>query len=169
MKKIILKATSILLFVSLIVIPANQSHSQITDIIKFALNLSHNVSTIYSTAQTAQQIEGVLEEIACAKIKYDKYREKITIKSCLTRAQFKILDVELSSVYTDIASTASSLLSSNGSGSSGQGKLSDVLNKLKTIAKEMKIFNDGIENQLVAQEKEEGTVNFTAAGLSRSF
>jgi hypothetical protein len=169
MRRNILKITTALVFGYLMIIPLNPGQSQITDIINFAMNLSHNVSTFYTTAQTAQQVEGVLEEIACAKIKYDKYRDQITIKSCLTRAQFKILDVELSSVYTDIASTASGLLSTNGSDQAGQSKLTDILTKLKSIAEKMKLFNDGVEMQVIEERKEEGAVNFTASGLSRSF
>jgi len=172
MRKIIIKATSVLLFASLMAIPIKSSHSQITDFFGIAMSLIKKVSTIYTTAQTAQQVEQVLSQIACAKYKYDTYRAQITIKSCLTKAQFQILDVQLSSVYNDIASTAASLLSSNSnqqSSTSGQGQLAGVLDKLKTIAKQLKLFNDGVEDQLVTQEDEQGTENFTAAGLARSF
>ncbi len=168
MKKKILKATSVLVFVCLMIIPVKPSHSQFAGVIQLALQYAGKVSTIYSDAQTVQQIEQILQQIACAKYKYDTYREQITINSCLTKAQYKILDVQLSTVYTEIATTTMSVINSNGS-NFGSGQLATVLNQIKAIAEKMKNFNDGIEAQVTVQKQEEGSVNFTGAALGRSF
>jgi hypothetical protein len=168
MKTKILKATSGIMITFLLLFPVNRGNGQFLDILQMAMQWSHNVATIYTNAQTVQQIEEILQQIACAKYKYDSYREQLTLNSCLTKAQYKILDVQLSTVYTEIATTTMSVISSNGS-NFGSGQLATVLNQIKAIAEKMKAFNDGVEAQQVVKKQEEGSVNFTAAALARSF
>jgi len=169
MNKIILKITTVLLFFSLMLVPVKSSDGQVIDLINIAIDLSKKVSSIYTGAKTALEVEGLLEELACAKYTYDNYRAKISFKSCLVQSEFTLLDVEFSSLYNDIAKIATDIINSDDQGTSGQTKLSDILEKLRAILEKMKKFNNKVEQQIVDEQKFKGTVSFCASSLGRSF
>jgi len=158
-KYVIIGLTCIILMV-----PYN-SKAIIWDIVKGLYQVGSTAAKIYTTAQTVAEIKVLLEQIACAKYKFDKARETVVLKSCINNSEIKLLDIEMSTAYKDVLDAMNVMEGKQMTGSN----LATILQRLRSLVTKLKQLDQTLSHEMVEQQKQQSRISFVSAAMGRSF
>lgn len=165
MKTILKKIIIAVLMGALVIAPTTSSKGISIEVIQAIIKVVKKIIKYETKLEQANQVKSLLEDIICAKYKYDIYKKNIAFQSCMMKSQFKVLDIEMSSVVKELIA----FLNNDDEKIDKDMKFSDIIKKLQNIIDEIKTFNQLSESAIVSEQKDEGQLEFSKAVISRSF
>lgn len=117
-----------------------ESKAQISDIITIvdaAGEYLQRMQNMAETAQMAAQINELIEELICTKLKFDEYYSSASISysNCLYSIEFKLYEIRFNAIYLDIAALVSESATSS---DENDKSMIDVVNEVKNLTSDMK-------------------------------
>ena len=153
----------------LIILPTRKATSQtdaLIDLGKSIMKWGDSVSKLSDKAQTANEMKHLIEDLACAKYKFDNFRANQTITSCIGNTNITLIDVEYSSLYREIYSMTKLLADPNAMDDS---KVSTVMQRIRSLLDKLSSLNDSAEGEFLDQQKQKSQREFASSVIGASF
>lgn len=163
-KKIIIS-----ILVLLIILPSRQATSQtdaLIDLGKTIMKWGDSVAKLSDKVQTANEMRRLIEDLACAKYKFDNFRANQTITSCIGNTNMTLIDVEYSSLYREIYGMTKLLADPS---SMDDSKVSTVMQKIRSLLEKLSSLNEAAEGEFMDQQKQKSQRDFTTSIIGASF
>lgn len=162
------KKLTIILMVIIGILPATKVNSQVdlvglgNSIIKWGKTMSN----LSSKVQTANEMKGLIENLACAKFQFDQHRLKQSITSCIGNTNMTLLDIEYSSLYREVYSMISIMVDP---AAMDDSKVSDIVSKIRVLLNKLNSLNTQAQAAFIQEEEHKAQRDFTGSVLGASF
>lgn len=104
-------------------------------ILKTGAKFTNTVLHMKDKAQQVIALEQLLEDLACTKYRFDKYHYQLNANSCLLSSRIKLIDLEYSTIYLELANAGMYLLTNTDPDS--QSKFADLMKRVTEITDKM--------------------------------